>query len=100
MNPGGATEKAVHAQIRVQQKRLKDQAQKDAAEAAAKLSAGGWSGNAGAIGGPESVAARTLGARMTGAKVEAQQREAYAEALDRMKRAGAQAGKGAQADAT
>ncbi|MDE0705900.1 MAG: peptidoglycan-binding domain-containing protein [Rhodospirillaceae bacterium] len=89
MNPGGATEKAVHAQIRVQQKRLKDQAQKDAAEAAAKLSAGGWSGNAGALGGPEGVAARTLGARMTGAKVEAQQREAYAEALDRMKRAGA-----------
>ena len=45
---------------------------------------------------------------MTGAKVEAQQREAYAEALDRMEQAGAGKGaeagaangKGAQADAT
>ena len=100
MNPGGATERALHAQIGRQQKRLIEQVATDAAEAAAKLSAGGWSGNAGAIGGPESVAARTLGARMTGAKVEAEQRQAYAEALDRMKRAGAQAGKGAQADAT
>ncbi|MCY4397460.1 MAG: peptidoglycan-binding protein [Rhodospirillaceae bacterium] len=102
MDPGGATERAVHRQIGVQQRRLKGQLRKDAAEAAAKLSAGGWSGNSGAPGGPESVAARTLGARITGAKVEAQQREAYAEARDRMKRAvasadtGAAAGKGAQ----
>ena len=87
MEPGGATERALHRQIGVQQRRLKDQLAKDAAEAAAKLSAGGWSGNAGALGSPQSVAAQTLGARTTGAKVEAQQRQAYAEALDRMKRA-------------
>ncbi|MDE0718521.1 MAG: hypothetical protein OXH64_11350, partial [Rhodospirillaceae bacterium] len=97
MNPGGATEQALHRQIGRQQKRLIAQVAKDAAEAAVKLSAGGWSGNAGAIGGPESVAARTLGARMTGAKVEAQQRQAYAEALDRMKRAGAAGGGDAEA---
>ena len=96
MDPGGATEQALHRQIGRQQKRLIEQFAKDAGQAARDLSAGGRSGNAGAPGGPESVAARTLGARMTGAKVEAQQREAYAEALDRMKRA---AGKGAQADA-
>ena len=105
MDPGGATEQALHRQIGRQQKRLIEQFAKDAGQAARDLSAGGWPGNAGAPGGPESVAARTLGARMTGAKVEAQQREAYAEALDRMKRAaagadtGAAAGKGAQADA-
>ena len=97
MDPGGATERAVHRQIGVQQKRLKGQLAKDAAEAAAHLSAGARSGSSGAPGGPESVAARTLGARMTGAKVEAQQREAYAEARDRMKRAGAGAAAGASA---
>ena len=93
MDPGGRTERALHRQIGVQQLRLKGQLAKDVAEAAAKLSAGGWSGNTGALGGPPSVAAQTLGARTTGAKVEAQQREAYAEALDR---AGRRTGPGAQ----
>ncbi len=84
MRPGGPTERALHRQIAVQQQRLIEQAAKDAAEAAEKLAAGhGEAPN------PKSAAARTLGARMTGAKVEAQQRQAYAEALDRMKRAGA-----------
>ena len=101
MDPGGATERAVHAQIRSQQKRLKGQLEKDAAEAAVKLSAGGRFGNSGALGSPESVAARTLGARMTGAKVEAQQREAYAETRDSVKRvaAGSKDGSGAEAGA-
>ena len=101
MDPDGATERAVHAQIRSQQKRLKGQLEKDAAEAAVKLSAGGRFGNSGALGSPESVAARTLGARMTGAKVEAQQREAYAETRDSVKRvaAGAKDGSGAEAGA-
>ncbi len=84
MRPGGPTERALHRQIGVQQQRLIEQAAKDAAEAAEKLAAGhGEAPN------PKSAAARTLGARMTGAKVEAQQREAYAEALGRMKRAAA-----------
>ena len=50
---------------------------------------------------PESTAARNLGARMTGAKVEAQQREAYAETRDSVKRvaAGAKDGSGAEAGA-
>ncbi len=92
MNPGGATERALHAQIRTQQDRLKTQMAADAGEAAEKLAAGhGEAPN------PKAVAARTLGARMTGAKVEAQQRQAYAEALDRMKRAGAAGGGGAEA---
>ena len=62
MDPGGATEQALHRQIGRQQKRLIEQFAKDAGQAARDLSAGGWSGNAGALGGPENVAARNLGA--------------------------------------
>ena len=40
MDAGGATERALHAQIGRQQKRLIEQVAKDASEAAAKLSAG------------------------------------------------------------
>ena len=90
MDPDGATERQLHRQIQVQQKILKTQVEADAKRAANDLA-----------GGAESTAARTLGARMTGAKVETAQKQAYAEALDRMKRAaaGAASGTGGEAGA-
>ena len=98
MDPDGATERQLHRQIQVQQKILKKQVQVDAKRAANDLAGGGAPGASGAA---ESTAARTLGARMTGAKVEAAQKQAYTEALDRMKRgmADATARSGAEAGA-
>ena len=98
MAPGGETERQLHRQIQSQQENLKNQADADAKQAAKDLIAGGANG---ANAGPESTAARNLGARMTGAKVEAQQREAYAETRDSVKRvaAGAKDGSGAEAGA-
>ena len=95
MDPDGATERRLHRQIQAQQKILKSQMVADAKRAANDLAGGGASGGA------ESTAARTLGARMTGAKVETAQKQAYAEALDRMKRAaaGAASGTGGEAGA-
>ena len=95
MDPDGATERQLHRQIQAQQKILKSQMVADAKRAANDLAGGG------APGGAESTAARTLGARMTGAKVETAQKQAYAEALDRMKRAaaGAASGTGGEAGA-
>ena len=95
MDPDGATERQLHRQIQAQQKILKTQMVADAKRAANDLAGGG------AFGGAESTAARTLGARMTGAKVETAQKQAYAEALDRMKRAaaGAASGTGGEAGA-
>ena len=95
MDPDGATERQLHRQIQAQQKILKSQMVADAKRAANDLAEGGASGGA------ASTAARTLGARMTGAKVEAAQKQAHAEALDRMKRgmADATARSGAEAGA-
>ena len=80
MTAGGETERQLHRQIQAQQKILKKQVEVDAKRAANDLAEGGASGGA------ASTAARTLGARTAGAKVEAAAKQAYAEALDRMKR--------------
>ncbi len=84
MNPGGATERALHRQIAVQQQRLKDRHGEDTAKARRDLST--------VSGTVRTADAETLGARYTGAAFDKQRSEAYAEALDRMKRAGAAAG--------
>ena len=98
MTAGGETERLLYRQVQKQQENLKKQADADAKQAAKDLIAGRTNG---ANAGPESTAARNLGARMTGAKVEAQQREAYAETRDSVKRvaAGAKDGSGAEAGA-
>ena len=98
MTAGGETERQLHRQIQLQQDNLKIQADADAKQAAKDLAAGG-AATGGGTGGAQSTAARTLGARTTGAKVETAAKQAYTEALDRMKRgmAGAAAGSGAEA---
>ena len=79
MDPGGETERALHRQIAVQQQRLKDRHGEDAAKARRDLST--------VSGTVRNADAETLGARYTGAAFDKQRSEAYAEALDRIKRA-------------
>ena len=95
MRPGGETERALRRQIAVQQQRLKDRHGEDAAKAKRDLST--------VSGTVRAADAWTLGARMTGAAFDRQRSEAYAEALDWLKRAeggGVEAGGGTEAAAT
>ena len=104
MVPGDETERRLLHQIRRQQRRLKEAWQADTGRAAADLgeeaagadAAGPDTGTGTPAG---SVAARTLGARYTGERVERARAAAWAETLDRMKGAAAAATASALADA-